>query len=246
MSTRHSAVIALCAALAGSACFAMAAQPAEPQLGASAPVPAGRTVHAPAASASAGAEALPPPPGQVRLRWGYLAAPFAAGAPLEEAAPAVPATGGEFSTAEAPRSWRFRIGLPQYILLAGTEDVFVMGTLQSFQLELAENHVITLFGEWGFGDNFLAGGGVGYSYEFEFVPQILRLELRATLGFHHWEGGGYCDYYDDCSHPDGFGVLGLFPTLHVGYEYFFVSIGVPMLVGSGFQGGVTTGFTIRI
>jgi hypothetical protein len=86
------------------------------------------------------------------------------------------------------------------------------------------------------------GAGVGYAYEFDFVRNIVRLELGGAVGWFsliYEESGG------------GTGMTSTFflvlrPTLHVGYKYFYVSLGPRLAIGESVAGGFTAGFLIRI
>ncbi len=167
------------------------------------------------------------------------------------------------------RGWRFRIILPQFISLWGPDDFHVFGTEQGFQIEIAERHIITMVGNFGFDNSFLAGGGAGYAFELHIVEDVFFLELGGTLGFHYrevsvteedgsssycveWDDWGNCVDYDSYGYSgddeyekDGFTILTLRPTLHIGYKWIFLSVGPRMGIGNGVIGGIQSGLMLR-
>jgi len=167
------------------------------------------------------------------------------------------------SSGQDIRSLRYRIIIPQFNVLFA-ENLASLGIEAGFQIEILGSHIISILGEAGFWEQYTYGGGIGYSYEFELVRKILRLELGATFGYHWWPRVEMVKKYEsvcvdsDCLETvpgmtegpevtgDRFGVVLLRPMLHVGYEYIFFSIGPRMIAGPDICGGVGAGLMIRI
>lgn len=180
---------------------------------------------------------------RVRLKWG----PRAPATHGLQAAPRTPPDAEAAATLESRGEgslFKVRLAFPQFSVMAG-DGLVGLGTEQGIELEFDNHHVVSAIAEFGFGEGFVTGGGIGYSYEFVFLDGILRLQLGGTVGFHIGIGQN-CSYDDDCYDDEQFAVMMFRPMLHIGYEWVFFSIGPKMAIIPGIMGGMSMGVTFRL
>ncbi len=224
--------------------------------------------------AAAPAEAQRPvAAGKARLRWGAPAG-TAAGVGRVDLDDSETEAGSAWAGRPQGRTWRLR-ATGRVLALTGPFHSLI-GFETGLQLELAGEHVISLLARGAFGgddqddeDTDLAGASLGYAWELELVPEVVRLELGGYVGFdyaecHNWGSSySYTGSYtgsssssqtrcgtatihgDDDSSPEEVFFVTAAPTIHIGYAVAFVTLGPQLKIGSTVAAGFASGVTLR-